>query len=91
MANKIRISLREKIINLIELIFSLKLHIRIFILVILDIFIINISLLISSVLLSVENLYYFSYQDYKLLCILIFISIPIYLFSGQYKDLTRFI
>ena len=61
MVYKIKISLKEIVINLIEQIFSLKTYIRILILVLLDIFIINISLLISSVLLSVENIYYFSY------------------------------
>ena len=91
MVYKIKINLKEIVINLIEQIFSLKTYIRILILVLLDIVIINISLLISSVLLSVENIYYFSFQDYKLLYFLILFSIPIYYFSGQYRDLTRFI
>jgi len=88
---KTKINLKEIVINLIEQIISLKTYIRILILVLLDIFIINISLLISSVLLSVENIYYFAYQDYKLLYFLILFSIPIYYLSGQYRDVTRFI
>jgi len=56
-----------------------------------DLIILVISLLITSILLSVDNLFYFSIYDYKLLLSLLLIAIPFYLFTGQYKELTRFI
>ena len=88
---KIKISLMHKISIIFGIIFRQRSYVRILILILLDIFLITSSLLISSVLLSIKNLYYFSYQDYKLLFFLILFSIPIYFFTGQYKDLTRFI
>ena len=81
----------HKISIIFGIIFRQRSYVRILILILLDILLITSSLLISSVLLSIKNLYYFSYQDYKLLFFLILFSIPIYFFTGQYKDLTRFI
>ncbi len=88
---RIKINLMYIISNIFGIIFKQRSYVRILILLILDIFILTSSLLISSILLSIKNLYYFSYQDYKLLFFLILFSIPIYFFTGQYKDLTRFI
>ena len=88
---KIKKSWMYKISIIFGIIFRQRSYVRILILILLDIFLITSSLLISSVLLSIKNLYYFSYQDYKLLFFLILFSIPIYFFTGQYKDLTRFI
>jgi len=91
MFSKTKLNLIDKISNFLGIIFRLRSYVRILILVLLDILIISFSLLISSVLLSINDLYYFSYYDFKLLYSLILFSIPIYFFTGQYKDLTRFI
>ena len=89
--NKIKINLKFWFLTLLEKILKLKSYLRILTLIFLDIFIITISLLISSVLLSTDNFFYFSFENYKLFYSLILLSIPIYIFTGQYKDLTRFI
>ena len=89
--NKIKINLLFRFLNLFEKILKLRSHFRIGVLIFLDIFIITISLLISSFLLSTDNFFYFAFEDYKLICLLIVLSIPIYIFTGQYRDLTRFI
>ena len=73
---KIKISLMHKISIIFGIIFRQRSYVRILILILLDIFLITSSLLISSVLLSIKNLYYFSYQDYKLL---------FFLFYSQYQ------
>ncbi len=79
------------LVVLIEQIFSLKSNIRILILILFDSLLIIFSLFISSILLSTDNLFYFSFSNYTLLLTLVILSIPINLFTGQYKDLTRFI
>ena len=56
---KIKINLMYKISNIFGIIFRQRSYVRILILIILDIFILTSSLLISSVLLSIKNLYYF--------------------------------
>ena len=91
MFSKTKLNLIDKISNFLGIIFRLRSYVRILILVLLNFLIISFSLLISSVLLSINDLYYFSYYDFKLLYSLILFSIPIYFFTGQYKDLTRFI
>jgi len=78
-------------LKIFENILALKTPIRIFILILMDISILVISLLITSILLSVDNLFYFKASNYRLLLSLIIFAIPFYYFTGHYKDLTRFI
>ncbi len=80
-----------KILRFLEIILRMKTSLRIFLLICIDLIILVISLLITSILLSVDNLFYFRIYDYKLLLSLLLIAIPFYLFTGQYKELTRFI
>ena len=77
--------------KIFENILALKTPIRIFLLILMDISILVISLLITSILLSVDNLFYFKASNYRLLLSLIIFAIPFYYFTGHYKDLTRFI
>jgi len=77
--------------NLIGNFLKIKTYLKIYFLIGLDIFIILSSLLISSILLSVNNFYYFQLNNYSYLFILIFIAIPFYYLTGQYNDITRYI
>ena len=79
-----------KIIGLLKYVLAARTSYRIFLLICMDIIILTISLLITSILLSVDNLLYFKIFNYKFFIYLIFISIPFYIFTGHYKDLTRF-
>ena len=80
-----------KLLKILEDILALKTPIRILLLILMDISILVLSLLVTSILLSVDNFFYFKTSNYKLLISLIFFAIPFYLFTGHYKDLTRFI
>ena len=79
-----------KIIGILKYVLAAKTPFRISLLICMDIFILSISLLITSILLGADNLIYFKIYNYNFLIFLIFISIPFYIFTGHYKDLTRF-
>ena len=89
--NKITIKLRKYIFNLLDKILKIKPPLRIYLLFTMDLMTILLSLLVTSVLLSTDNLFYVRLNNYYYLLSLIIISIPFYYFTSQYKDLTRFI
>ena len=77
--------------NLIGNFLEIETYLKIYFFIGLDIFIIVSSLLITSILLSTNNFYYFQLNNYNFLLFLILIAIPFYYFSGQYNDITRYI
>ena len=89
--SKIFLQFSKSILNICETLFKIKPPLRIYLLFIMDFFILLFSLLITSILLSVDNFYYFKLNNYFYLFYLISISLPFYYFTSQYKDLTRYI
>ena len=71
-----------KLLKILEDILALKTPIRILLLILMDISILVLSLLVTSILLSVDNLFYFKTSNYKLLISLIFFAIPFYFLLG---------
>tara|TARA_Y100000589_G_C27194081_1_gene646020 strand:- start:1425 stop:3320 length:1896 start_codon:yes stop_codon:yes gene_type:complete len=75
----------------LENVLKLKTYLKISLLIVFDSLIIIFSLLIASILLSIDNFYYFKLNNYQYLLSLVLFAIPFYFFSGQYKDITRYI
>ena len=89
--SKIFLHLSKSILSTFETLLKIKPPLRIYLLLIMDFVILLFSLLITSILLSVDNLYYFKLNNYFYLFYLIIIGLPFYYFTSQYKDLTRYI
>ena len=93
------LSLKKLILSIIINILLVPIHkflkikpaFRFYILAFMDLIILFFSLLITSILLSTDNLFYFKLYNYNYLISLTIISIPFYYITNQYKDLTRYI
>ena len=77
-----------KLSKLIEIISNANLNIRKTILILIDILIIKFVYLFS---INLEVSYTSIFDNYKYTLLLVLITILVYLFSGQYKPLTRYI